>query len=45
MSPLHLILQVFALVCGLVAAFWRPSPPPMHFGWLGFSFFIASLIF
>lgn len=48
MANLGLILQVFAFVLALLAAFVAPlalAPWRVHFGWLALAFFIASFIF
>lgn len=43
-----LILQVFALVLAIIAAFVGPlalTPFRVHFGWLALAFLIASFVF
>jgi hypothetical protein len=39
-----LILEVFALVFFVIAAFVNVQPRRVHFGWLGLACFIGSIL-
>ena len=39
-----LILIVLAFIFALLAAFRAPSPPPIDWGWLGVTFWFASML-
>jgi hypothetical protein len=42
---ISLILLIAGFICCLIAAFWYPAPSPKpHFGWLGMSLYLLSLI-
>lgn len=41
---LTLILQVFAFVCFVLAAFWASQLPRLNLGWLGLAFWVLSII-
>jgi hypothetical protein len=43
MQNVGLILLVFAFVCAVIAAVYRPTPTPRrHLGWAAVAFWIAS---
>ncbi len=39
-----IILQAFAFVLFIVAAFWNPAPSRVNLGWLGAAFWVLSIL-
>ncbi len=44
MLSAHLILIIASLLCLLLAAFNRPSSPPVSLGWLGMFLWLLSTV-